>query len=552
MTTDNTCETCGAAIPADAPGGGCPRCLLGAGLDAPEGPFDREELARILPQFEIEAFIGQGGMGVVYRARQKSLARTVALKILPREVAKDPAFAERFTRESRALASLNHPNITAVYEAGKAEDLFFLTMEYVDGVNLRQAQEGRGLEPGQALAIVPQICDALQYAHDQGVVHRDIKPENILLDREGRVKIADFGLAKLLRPTEADPTLTGTQQVMGTLHYIAPEQIRTPQNVDHRADIYSLGVVFYEMLTGELPIGRFPVPSERVQVDVRLDEVVLRALERERDQRYQRVSEVKTSVETIATSREPAPAPPTPPAAAPVPPRTRLSSLAVAGILCWPIAILVGLIVVAMGARDEAGIWAGVSVAVTGIILSAIAYHAIKREPDRLHGMRLAKAGFFLPAGLLAVGFVLGALMALLYFGRAEDEREKLDLEAQHQVVRGEAYSYMAKIAAQSGMTPMDEIVAMIDPERRTWFENLPGDESRRRYNVGAMGLGFYPTDDLPARLNEFEVERVVLIEDSAAVVAVHKNTAVEFPMVRRNGKWYLAIGQVHVRPSGR
>ena len=152
----------------------------------------------------------------------------------------------------------------------------------------------------QALAIVPQICEALQYAHDEGIVHRDIKPENILLDKRGRVKIADFGLAKLLGHESVDAALTGTQQVMGTLRYMAPEQMRGARQVDHRADIYSLGVVFYELLTGELPIGRFAPPSKKVQIDVRLDEIVLRALEAEPEQRYQHASDVKTAIESMS------------------------------------------------------------------------------------------------------------------------------------------------------------------------------------------------------------------------------------------------------------
>jgi serine/threonine protein kinase len=151
---------------------------------------------------------------------------------------------------------------------------------------------------------VPQICEALQYAHDQGVVHRDIKPENILLDKRGQVKIADFGLAKLLGQEAADSALTGSRQVMGTPHYMAPEQMEKPLAVDHRADIYSLGVVFYEMLTGELPLGRFAPPSQRVHVDVRLDEVVFRALEKEPERRYQHASEVKTEVESITTGTQ--------------------------------------------------------------------------------------------------------------------------------------------------------------------------------------------------------------------------------------------------------
>src|SRR5208282_151459 len=150
--------------------------------------------------------------------------------------------------------------------------------------------------------IVPQICDALQYAHDEGVVHRDIKPENVLVDRKGGVKIADFGLAKILGHEPEALRLTGEGQVMGTPHYLAPEQVEHPQAVDHRADIFSLGVVFYEMLTGELPLGKFQPPSGKVQVDVRLDEVVLHALEKEPQHRYQQASQVKTDVQKI-TSR---------------------------------------------------------------------------------------------------------------------------------------------------------------------------------------------------------------------------------------------------------
>lgn len=156
-----------------------------------------EELAAKFPQLEILEFVGQGGMGAVYKARQKQLDRCVALKVLPPQTAAGPGFAERFTREARALAKLNHPHIVTLYEFGQADGLFYFLMEFVDGVNLRQLlHEGR-LAPKEALAIVPQICEALQYAHERGIVHRDIKPENILLNKEGQVKIADFGVAKL-------------------------------------------------------------------------------------------------------------------------------------------------------------------------------------------------------------------------------------------------------------------------------------------------------------------------------------------------------------------
>jgi tRNA A-37 threonylcarbamoyl transferase component Bud32 len=254
-------------------------------------------LATLFPQLEIVELIGQGGMGAVYKARQPALDRLVAVKVLPPEAGRDPAFAERFTREARALARLGHPNIVAVYDFGQAGEWYYFVMEYVDGANLRQVLRDGKLTPEQALRIVPQICDGLQYAHDEGVVHRDIKPENILLDRKGRAKIADFGLAKLLGRDTGDFTLTGSRQVMGTLYYMAPEQVERPLEVDHRADIYSLGVVFYEMLTGQLPVGRFPMPSEKAGTDAFLDGVVLRALELEPERRYQHASDVKTDVE---------------------------------------------------------------------------------------------------------------------------------------------------------------------------------------------------------------------------------------------------------------
>ena len=267
------------------------------------------EIAKLFPQLEVLEFIGKGGMGAVYKARQPSLDRLVALKILPPAAASDPGFAERFNREARALARLNHPNIVAVHDFGKAGTLHYLVMEYVDGGNLRQVEHAGRLTPDQALAIVPQICEALQFAHNEGIVHRDIKPENILMDKKGRVKITDFGIAKMLGMTEAQAPLTGVRDIVGTPHYMAPEQIEKPQSVDHRADIYSLGVVFYEMLTGELPLGKFVAPSRKVLVDVRLDEVVLQALEKEPSMRYQQASQVKTAVETIAKSEGPKPKP---------------------------------------------------------------------------------------------------------------------------------------------------------------------------------------------------------------------------------------------------
>jgi tRNA A-37 threonylcarbamoyl transferase component Bud32 len=328
MDTTPLCPNCGKPLPLGAPKSLCPACLMLAAFPTGTDPGGKTprftpptvaELSPKFPQLEILDFIGQGGMGAVYKARQKELDRIVALKILPPDIGQDAAFAERFTREAKALAKLNHPGIVTIHEFGRADDLYFFLMEFVDGVNLRQLLAGSRVSAREALAIVPQICDALQFAHDQGIVHRDIKPENILLDRRGRVKVADFGLAKIVgndgradlpvsredgaaqqhRPTSE---LTDAGRVMGTPQYMSPEQIHAPGEVDHRADIYALGVVFYQMLTGELPGKKLEAPSKKVQIDVRLDEIVLRALEKNPELRYQQVSEVKTMVETIVAT----------------------------------------------------------------------------------------------------------------------------------------------------------------------------------------------------------------------------------------------------------
>jgi eukaryotic-like serine/threonine-protein kinase len=272
-------------------------------------PPNVERLAELFPSLQIIELIGTGGMGAVYKARQEGLDRVVAIKILPEEFGHDVKFALRFTREARTLAKLNHPNIVALYEFGNVADTYYFLMEYIEGSTLRDVVKARELAPEHALAIVPHLCDALQYAHDKGVVHRDIKPENILMSVDGSVKIADFGLSRILGNESQQDLLTATHQVMGTPRYMAPEQLEGTHNVDHRADIYSLGVVIYEMLTGELPIGRFAAPSAKVEIDVRLDDVVLRTLEKEPQRRYQSASQIKSDVQSITSTRDPAFAP---------------------------------------------------------------------------------------------------------------------------------------------------------------------------------------------------------------------------------------------------
>ena len=323
MSEAAKCPKCHGALSA---AGLCPRCaadfLQAEPTEIPGeshsfSPPRPEELAQLFPQLDIIELIGRGGMGAVYQARQKELDRMVALKILPPGIGQDSGFAGRFAREAKALAKLNHPGIVTIYDFGRADGLYFFLMEFVDGVNLRQLLERGRISPREALAIVPQICDALQFAHDQGIVHRDIKPENILLDRRGRVKVADFGLAKIVgndgpaigQSGEASPetsvtnsALTEGGKILGTPAYMAPEQVQHPEAVDHRADIYALGMVFYQMLTGQLPAKTIEPPSSKVQIDVRLDEVVLRALEKNPETRYQQASFLKTQVETIVAT----------------------------------------------------------------------------------------------------------------------------------------------------------------------------------------------------------------------------------------------------------
>ena len=328
------CPQCGSRLPfTSSERTPCPVCLMKLGLEscadsasdaadiegpaetiASNGGFEAPEIDQLephFPQFQFIRLLGKGGMGAVYEAKQTTLDRTVAVKIIHPAAAADKNFAERFQREARSLAKLSHPNIVTVHdfgevriqsESGEARTLYFIVMEHVDGANLRELMRTKELTPAEALRIVPAICDALQYAHDRGIVHRDIKPENILVDRTGRVKIADFGLAKLVGGLQKDRTLTGEFQAMGTMHYMAPEQFENPLEVDHRADIYALGVTLYELLTGELPLGRFLPPSKRVQVDVRLDEIVLKSMDREPGRRYQHASDLKTDVEHVSAT----------------------------------------------------------------------------------------------------------------------------------------------------------------------------------------------------------------------------------------------------------
>lgn len=290
----------------------CPRCLMRLAIDvaadrerfSQAAPMSPEEIESQLEDISVIRLLGSGGMGAVYLARQLPLSRLVALKVLTPQRAEDPVSEQRFLREARALAKLHHPHIVSLYDVGRLGPTWFIMMEYVEGANLRELiTEGR-LSPSEAFRLVPQICDAMQYAHDRGVVHRDIKPENILIDQNGQVKIADFGLVKLIgEVTPENFTLTDPDLQMGTFGYMAPEQSTSTRTVDHRADIYALGVIFYELLTGRRPTPDYTPPSRIAEVDSRVDRVIACSLKESPDERFQQASLMKDAIQRVSSRR---------------------------------------------------------------------------------------------------------------------------------------------------------------------------------------------------------------------------------------------------------
>ncbi len=278
-----------------------PADLLRAALGGDERPVPWTapaiaELAATFPDLTLHELVGQGGMAAVYRATQTRLGRPVALKVMRSDLASQPQFVERFVREARALAALSNPHVLAIHDFGERGGVCYLVTEFVDGANLRELMQLGRLSPAEVLRIVPQICAGLHFAHQHGVVHRDIKPENVLVDREGVVKLADFGLAKLAGDP-GHPGLTGSGMVFGTPHYMAPEQWHGSAGVDHRADIYSLGVVLYELLTGRLPVGTYAPASQQPGVPRGIDQVVQRSLQQEPERRYQSARDVQSDLE---------------------------------------------------------------------------------------------------------------------------------------------------------------------------------------------------------------------------------------------------------------
>ncbi|MGH2762817.1 MAG: serine/threonine-protein kinase, partial [Thermoleophilaceae bacterium] len=271
--------------------------------------------------YRIEGIAGRGGMGVVYRATQLALERPVALKLVAPELAEDAEFRERFKRESRLAASIDHPNVITIHEAGEAQGLLYISMRYVEGTDLGAliAQEGP-LDPDRAARVVAQVAAALDAAHSRGLVHRDIKPANVLMERRGgdeHAYLTDFGLTKR---SDARSELTRTGQWVGTLDYASPEQI-AGGSVDARADVYALGCVLYKALAGSAPFGErddvaklyahvneepTPVTERRPEIPGELDRVVRRALAKSPDERFASAGDLGRAARAAADGRAPA------------------------------------------------------------------------------------------------------------------------------------------------------------------------------------------------------------------------------------------------------
>jgi serine/threonine-protein kinase len=261
-------------------------------------------------RYRIQRKLGAGGMADVYLAEDQELGRRVAIKILNNRHANDAQFIERFRREAKNAAALNHPNIVSIYDRGEAEDTYYIAMEFLDGRTLKELIISRGAAPiNVAIEYARQILSALRFAHRHGIVHRDIKPHNVLVDGEGRVKVTDFGIARA-----GTSQMTETGSIVGTAQYLSPEQARGGE-VDPRSDLYSLGVVLYELLTGKTPFdGETPVeiamkhlstapkPPSKLRPDIPpdLDMVVMRALAKTPDDRYQSADEMEADLERVA------------------------------------------------------------------------------------------------------------------------------------------------------------------------------------------------------------------------------------------------------------
>lgn len=277
------------------PGGVDPLALLQVGLRPSTAayveagpPLSLEEARAMLPAYEVQRLIGQGGMGSVFAAVQRDLQRRVAIKVLSPALAETPGLSPRFRHESRLMASLKHPGVVQVYEAGEtAEGHLYYAMEFVDGEDLASRLRRGKLPLEEAVPLIAEVADALHAAHELGIVHRDVKPANVFLSTDGPPRLGDFGLALTAEQAEEALRLTRAGTTVGTTEYAAPEQLSRAHAVSSASDVFSLGVLAYEALTGELPRGNFDPPSLRnPEVDASFDSVVLRALQTDPERRY--------------------------------------------------------------------------------------------------------------------------------------------------------------------------------------------------------------------------------------------------------------------------
>ncbi len=280
----------------------------GKGVDDKNESIQKETLIfSDIPQitgYEIIGIIGKGGMGSVYKARQLSLNRLVAIKVLKSEYASQKDFILRFNREAEVLAKLSHPNIVPIIDKGVQNGLFYFVMEYIDGETLRQKLKNGRLRFDEAIKYTLQILRAISFAHKQNVIHRDLKPENVLIDKNGNVRIADFGLADIVG-AQNDYSLTNSGMAMGTAHYMAPEQRRDAKRVDSRADIFSLGITLYEMLSGEVPQGNFKrICQLRNDVNPAIDAVIEKAIASKPTDRYQSSDEMTVAIRAALVENE--------------------------------------------------------------------------------------------------------------------------------------------------------------------------------------------------------------------------------------------------------
>ena len=262
-------------------------------FEAPE----LDEVIALFPSYDIHQLVACGGMGAVYQATQRALDRSVAIKILPREFSTDEAFRTGFEAEAKAMAKLNHPNLIGVYDFGEAGGMLFIVMEYVAGSSLYQAAQGQPVEQSEVVRLVAGVCRGLANAHEHGILHRDIKPANILLDMQLNPKIGDFGLARA-----SEKQIEEGEQIFGTPGYTAPEVVEPPFTIDHRADIFSVGVMLHELLTAKLPDSDPRPASHIVGSNPRLDAVIQKAMHNDPAKRYNSAIELAEEIEAIQKS----------------------------------------------------------------------------------------------------------------------------------------------------------------------------------------------------------------------------------------------------------